>query len=189
MIWRDTEQHNIDDDDDDDATTRCEGRAHVTRRLAGATKYCGYAIRDVRETSDVIRETRVACHIEERDDVIGAKECGLFNRTRARGMTSARTWSEKVIVYRECEIPQLNDPPISILRIRKDTRVGRAEADENEVSKCDGELRVYVSRVMKFAISFMEQIWFYLIDDSIERSLLSNLNACKKSRIWWQWFC
>lgn len=34
-------------------TTRCEGRAHVTRRLAGATKYCSRAIRDVRETSDV----------------------------------------------------------------------------------------------------------------------------------------
>lgn len=53
---------------DNTTTTRCEGRAHVTRRLAGATKYCGRAIRDVRGTPDVIRGTRVS----ERDDVVGA---------------------------------------------------------------------------------------------------------------------
>lgn len=94
-----TRQHNTDEDGGDIKTTHAaKAEGHVTRRLAGATKYCAAAIRDVRETSDgplncagypsgsIRRGKRnvrrvSACRVSyrgARDDVIGARKSRSF---------------------------------------------------------------------------------------------------------------
>jgi len=74
-IWhgKTPRQHNTDDDEvEDDNTPRRSNPRDTTFSRRYQILCLRDTIRDVRKTSDLIRETRVACCVEELEDVIAA---------------------------------------------------------------------------------------------------------------------